>query len=72
MEILKKQKTISGIEIENKPQLNVEFLKTEAAIFIDQASRHDEPSLYGVTDGKAIGTYLERKFQKFLHKKYLF
>jgi hypothetical protein len=28
--------------------------------------------LYGVTDGKAIGTYLEHKFQQYLRDKYLF
>jgi hypothetical protein len=29
-----------------------------------------EPSLYGVTDGKAIGTYFERKFQRYLNERY--
>lgn len=63
---------MSDIEAENKPYLTVKLLKTEAAIFVDQESRHDEPGLYGVTDGKAIGTYLERKFQKIIAQKYLF
>jgi hypothetical protein len=35
-------------------------------------SSHDEPSIYGSTDGKAVGTYLEHKFRKFLEKKYTF
>lgn len=39
---------------------------------MDRESRHNEPSLYGVTDGKAIGTYLEHKFQQLLHESYSF
>lgn len=35
-------------------------------------SRHDEPTLYGVTDGKAVGTYLEHKFKKYLSLNYVF
>ena len=54
------------------PQLTIEYLKTEAAVFAVQESSHNEPSLYGVTDGKAVGTYLEHKFQKSLHEKYTF
>jgi|SRR5579872_770235 len=33
---------------------------------------HDEPALYGVTDGKAIGTYLEQEFQQSLVRKYTY
>lgn len=42
----------------------------EATAFAAQESTHAEPSLFGVTDGKAVGTYLEQKFQANLHKKY--
>lgn len=42
----------------------------EATAFAAQESTHAEPSLFGVTDGKAVGTYLEQKFQVNLHKKY--
>ena len=28
--------------------------------------------MYGVTDGKAVGTYFEHKFRSYLHKKYDF
>ncbi len=45
-----------------KPQLTIDVLKTEAKAFSLKESTHDEPSLYGVTDGKAVGTYLEHKF----------
>lgn len=30
------------------------------------------PGLYGVTDGKAVGTYLEHKFKNHLRSKYAF
>jgi hypothetical protein len=45
-----------------KSPLTIETLVAEAAKFSLQESTHDEPSLYGVTDGKAVGTYLEHKF----------
>ena len=51
-------------------KLTVPCLKTEATAFAAQESTHAEPSLFGVTDGKAVGTYLEQKFQADLHKKY--
>ncbi|MFN9996807.1 MAG: restriction endonuclease [Pseudanabaena sp.] len=35
-------------------------------------SKDAEASLYGVTDGKAIGTYLEQKFRQYLKDKYDF
>ena len=53
-------------------QLTIEALQTEAATFADAESSHDEPDLYGVTDGKAVGTYLEHKFQSLLHTKYTY
>lgn len=54
------------------PDLTIEKLHAEAAKFSRQESRHDEPSLFGVTDGKAIGTYLEQKFRRFLQTRYQF
>lgn len=53
-----------------KPHLTVETLRTEAARFAEDESAHNEPSLYGVTDGKAVGTYLEHKFQAMLDERY--
>lgn len=47
-------------------QLTIELLCTEARSFADAESIHPEPSLYGVTDGKAVGTYLEHKFRTHL------
>lgn len=51
-------------------KLTVHLLKAEAKAFADRESGHKEKSLYGVTDGKAVGTYLEHKFQETLQKKY--
>ncbi len=31
-----------------------------------------EPDLYGVTDGKSVGTYVEHKFRDLLRTKYNF
>ena len=50
--------------------LTISTLKSEARAFSTVESSHPEPSLYGVTDGKAVGTYLEHKFQAYLHTKY--
>ena len=50
--------------------LTIPILKAEATDFASQESTHAEPSLFGVTDGKAVGTYLEHKFQDHLQTKY--
>lgn len=51
-------------------KLTVDLLKAEAKAFAEKESVHKERSLYGVTDGKAVGTYLEHKFQGVLQRKY--
>ena len=55
-----------------KPSLTIDILKREAALFSAAESTHDEPALFGVTDGKAVGTYLEHKFIAHLMDKYSF
>jgi len=52
--------------------LTIKLLKDEAKKFSIVESDHDEPSIFGSTDGKAVGTYLEHKFKKYLEKKYTF
>jgi hypothetical protein len=47
-------------------KLTTETLCTEAAYFATTESQHPEPSLFGVTDRKAVSTYLEHKFRVFL------
>lgn len=55
-----------------KVKLTLEKLQEEAKMFSELESEHDEPSIYGSTDGKAVGTYLEHKFKNFLNEKYDF
>jgi hypothetical protein len=53
-----------------KEKLTIKAILNEASSFAETESVHDEPSLYGVTDGKAVGTYLEHKFTQYLTSKY--
>jgi hypothetical protein len=53
-----------------KSTLTTALLVSEAKAFAEVESKHDEPVLYGVTDGKAVGTYLEQKFSEYLDTKY--
>jgi hypothetical protein len=55
-----------------KPPLTIEHLLGESAAFSATESAHDEPALFGVTDGKAVGTYFEHKFTSLLAGKYSF
>lgn len=56
--------------MQGKPTLTIDILQREAARFAETESRHDESALYGVTDGKAVGTYLEHKFVAHLLDQY--
>jgi len=53
-----------------QPILTIEELCVEAATFAEIESIYDEPILYGVTDGKAVGTYVEHKFIAYLAQNY--
>lgn len=55
-----------------KPALTVEAVQQGAADFADLEKAFGEPLLYGVTDGKAVGTYLEQKFRRYLAERYAF
>lgn len=52
--------------------LDINSFIIEAEIFSALESQHYDKSLYGITDGKAVGTYLEHKFKEFLTQKYTF
>ena len=56
----------------DKTPLTLETLLAEAADFAEVESKYDEPALFGVTDGKAVGTYLEHKFTSHLVERYTF
>lgn len=52
--------------------LDIQTFVKEAHIFSQVESNHAEPALFGVTDGKAVGTYLEHKFKNYLAQNYSF
>jgi hypothetical protein len=54
------------------PNLTLDDLNREARDFATRESLHHEPLLFGVTDGKAIGTYFEHKFRRLLQTKFTF
>ncbi len=53
-------------------ELNIQKLKIEAVKFSLQEKKHKETSIYGITDGKAVGTYFEHKFKNYLKQQYHF
>lgn len=55
-----------------KPELTVRSLCEEANQFARVESSRDHSSLFGVTDGKAIGTYVEHQFRAYLTERYSF
>lgn len=55
-----------------KHELTIKLLCREANVFAESESSHREPMIFGVTDGKAVGTYLEHKFQAYLREKYVY
>ena len=54
------------------PKLTVQTLCKEAGLFSAYQSKSPQKALYGVTDGKAVGTYLEHKFKDYLKSHYKF
>ncbi len=53
-------------------QLTVSLLKNEAGKFAEILSSKDIYNLYGITDGKAVGTYVEQVFNQYLKAKYIY
>lgn len=53
-----------------KEKLTIEKLIEEAQLFCVEQSKIQHSELYGVTDGKAVGTLIEHKFQTHLNEKY--
>jgi hypothetical protein len=54
------------------PSLTTDQLCAEARDFIQIDSHLADATLYGVTDGKKIGTYFEHELHAHLRKKYLY
>jgi hypothetical protein len=55
-----------------KPRLTIRALQKMAVRFARKESAWDEPTLYGKTDGKKIGTYFEQKFLNYLSERSTF
>lgn len=54
----------------SKAKLSISILIDEAKLFCTQQTNFQHKELFGVTDGKAVGTLIEQKFQKHLSDKY--
>lgn len=52
--------------------LTIKALKSQARLFARSESRQTYNSLFGVTDGKAIGTHIESRFRDRLRSNYTF
>lgn len=55
-----------------KRRLTLDDLINEAILFCEEQSKVNHIEIFGVTDGKAVGTYIEHKFQDRLDEKYYF
>lgn len=53
-----------------KQKLTINILVKEAKAFCRKESKFDNPYLFGITDGKAVGTFIEHKFQNYVSLKY--
>lgn len=50
----------------SKKVLNIAELQIAAKKFCEKESGFYRPELFGVTDGKAVGTFVEHLFQNYL------
>jgi hypothetical protein len=53
-----------------KQKLSIDALIKEAQVFCETESVFDNSDLFGITDGKAVGTFIEHKFHDYLSSKY--
>lgn len=51
-------------------ELTIDYLIREAQRFSQIMSSENHTELIGVTDGKAVGTYVEHRFQNYLRERY--
>lgn len=51
-------------------ELTTDYLIDEAQRFSQIMSSENHTELFGVTDGKAVGTYVEHRFQNYLRTRY--
>ncbi len=51
----------------SKKELTIKDLISSANAFCEKETKYKNKELFGVTDGKAVGTYIEHKFKEFLN-----
>ncbi len=51
--------------------MTIKKLIRSAKEFCEQETKYANKDLFGVTDGKAVGTYIEHKFKDFLDKNFI-
>ena len=54
-----------------KQKLTIENLINSANEFCEQETKFENKELFGVTDGKAVGTYIEHKFKNYLRERFI-
>ena len=55
-----------------KQKLELGMLISEAKNFCEKEAKVNHTQIIGITDGKAVGTYIEHKFKQYLKEKYEF
>ena len=58
-------------DMDKKAKLTIPRLKNASKVFCEAMTKENHVELLGVTDGKAVGTYVEHRFQDFLREKYV-
>lgn len=53
-------------------ELTIDHLKSATTDFVQTINQRPISSLFGITDGKAIGTYIEHEFRQYLANRYVF
>ena len=53
-----------------KKELTIKDLISSASEFCEKETKYKNKELFGVTDGKAVGTYIEHKFKEFLNQNF--
>ena len=48
-----------------KQKLTIDILVKEAKAFCRKESKFDNSHLFGITDGKAVGTFIEHDFRQY-------
>jgi hypothetical protein len=54
-----------------KVKITIEKLVEAAKQFCHEESSFQNAALFGVTDGKAVGTFIEQKFKDYLSARYI-